>query len=234
MKGAEVPELKGEYSDQLKAVIKKCLETNPWERPTADQLGKYAEDGLQNKKIVFYTKKTIWQKYKFVVICAAVIVMIGGVAIKLINKYNEAIEKEYIAKAIAAENDSIKQVVTRYELIGDSLRQVGDTHDEWFETAYIESLQIYNEAQGAIGKLTNDTRIKNEALVKAKISDVEAKLYIAYKSFKEKAMIFADDPEIAAEFNNRAKKIGEVIDLKKFEKSEGQTDIIAAKADSIN
>ena len=30
-KGAEIPDLKGNYSDQLKKVINKCLKTNPWE-----------------------------------------------------------------------------------------------------------------------------------------------------------------------------------------------------------
>jgi hypothetical protein len=234
MKGAEVPELKGEYSDQLKAVIKKCLKTNPWERPTAEQLEKYAEDGLQNKKIAFVDEKTFWQKYKFAIIGAAVaLVVIVGVAISLINKHNEAIEQERIAAAIAAENDSIKQVAARCELIGDSLSRVGDAHDEGFEAAYIESLQTYNEADEAAGKLTNDAKFKDAALVKKKISGVEAKLYSAYKSFKEKAALFADDAEIAAEFSNRATKIGEVIDIKKFEKDKAKADKAAAKTDSI-
>ena len=45
-KGAEIPELPGDYSDQLKKVIALCLKTNPWERPTAEQLERYAESGV--------------------------------------------------------------------------------------------------------------------------------------------------------------------------------------------
>jgi hypothetical protein len=218
MKGAAVPELKGEYSNQIKAVINKCLKANPWERPTAEQLEKYAQEGMQNKKITFADEKTFWQKYKLVLLCIIVLVgIVSGIIVNVLNKHNENVQREHAAALIAAENDSIKAVASQCELVGDSLCRIGDAHDEGFETAYIESLLSYQDAQEASSKLKNNAKFKNEAVVKAKISDVEAKLYSAYKSFIEKADLFADDVEITAEFKDRASKIGEVLDLKQYE-----------------
>jgi serine/threonine protein kinase len=36
--GAEIPEIQGNYSDELKMTIEKCLSLNPWDRPTADRI----------------------------------------------------------------------------------------------------------------------------------------------------------------------------------------------------
>lgn len=75
-KGAEVPELKGDYSEQLKKVVAKCLRTNPWERPTAEQLEKYAIAGLEGAHIRFVDEKTTWQKYRLGIIGGCVLVVV--------------------------------------------------------------------------------------------------------------------------------------------------------------
>ena len=62
-KGAEVPELQGDFSVQLKKVIAKCLRTNPWERPTAEQLEIYASAGMRGETIRFIDEKTFFQKH---------------------------------------------------------------------------------------------------------------------------------------------------------------------------
>ena len=41
-KGAEIPELKGSWSNELKRTVEACLEKEPWDRPTAAQLETYA------------------------------------------------------------------------------------------------------------------------------------------------------------------------------------------------
>lgn len=41
-RGAEIPDLKGDYSDALKMVIHLCLKEEPWDRPTAVQLEEIA------------------------------------------------------------------------------------------------------------------------------------------------------------------------------------------------
>lgn len=46
-KGAEVPELPGDFSPLLKRILEKCLEAEPWARPTATQLEEIANDALK-------------------------------------------------------------------------------------------------------------------------------------------------------------------------------------------
>ena len=53
MNGAQVPELKGNWSDNLKKVVKMCLAPNSWDRPSAQQLVNYAEAALNGKTEIF-------------------------------------------------------------------------------------------------------------------------------------------------------------------------------------
>ncbi len=43
MSGAEIPVLKGQWSESLKVVVESCLAKDPWARPKADQLASYAQ-----------------------------------------------------------------------------------------------------------------------------------------------------------------------------------------------
>lgn len=51
--GAEIPEVPGDYSPELKMLIAACLAPQPWDRPLASQIREYAGYGLQgqNQKI---------------------------------------------------------------------------------------------------------------------------------------------------------------------------------------
>ena len=44
--GAEVPELKGDFSQSLKETLAACLAKDPWDRPTADRLHEFAKTVL--------------------------------------------------------------------------------------------------------------------------------------------------------------------------------------------
>lgn len=46
MKGAEIPELPGDYSDLLKRTIDDCLQAEPWKRPVASKLAEIADQAL--------------------------------------------------------------------------------------------------------------------------------------------------------------------------------------------
>lgn len=48
--GAEIPELPGDYSPELKMLIAACLSPQPWDRPLASQIGEYAGYALQGQK----------------------------------------------------------------------------------------------------------------------------------------------------------------------------------------
>lgn len=41
--GAEIPDIKGDFSPELKFTIKSCLHFNPWDRPSAEVLAQWAE-----------------------------------------------------------------------------------------------------------------------------------------------------------------------------------------------
>ena len=51
--GAEIPEIPGDYSPELKMLVTACLAPQPWNRPLASQIREYAGYGLQgqNQKI---------------------------------------------------------------------------------------------------------------------------------------------------------------------------------------
>ncbi len=48
--GAEIPDILGDYSDDLKQTITACLAIDPWDRPTAEALYQYATDQLHSTK----------------------------------------------------------------------------------------------------------------------------------------------------------------------------------------
>lgn len=217
MKGAEVPELKGDFSPQLKEVIARCLRTNPWERPTAEQLEKYAEDGLHGRKISFIGDKSFWDKYKKFIIIGIFVLIVGGVVSSiLIKNHNTAVQAEMLANKTRAYNDSIEALISISLNRGDSLANIGSLHEEGFEIALIEAYKEYSEALSH--KLNNGHEPKNKAIIENKLHNTGLQLYDAYVSFNEKADIFSDDEEIVAEFKARSEAITEIIDINTYEK----------------
>lgn len=51
-KGAEIPEVTGNYSPELKKAVEACLAKEPWDRPTAHTLREYAETYLSGKNAI--------------------------------------------------------------------------------------------------------------------------------------------------------------------------------------
>ena len=164
MKGAEVPQLKGDYSANLKQTVERCLATDPWARPTARQLEQWAETALAGKKIDFgkggmrnsgaitpaKDKKTLW------IALGAVAVVIIGVA--LVFALRGGGEKEPTLAELATQN------LPAYERLAvecDSLTTVGDgSQTEPLLEAKRKLKQIkayeeqYAEVNGAYSKST--------------------------------------------------------------------------------
>lgn len=208
-KGAEVPELKGEYSSQLKKVISKCLRTNAWERPTAEQLEKYAETALKGEVIRFIDEKTFIQKNKYLIILSIIVIMIGciGSAIFISNQKVQKLEYEKMELQVLR-NDSIRQVIAQYCSNVKRLEKKGDNHEEQYEQSYIEAYETISKAIEAHKNLSEDkgNRMKAE-LTKTKVQ-IEKKLREAFSDLNEKAKLFeADDPEVYEEFRQRAQKV---------------------------
>ena len=212
MKGAEVPELKGDYSKQLKEVIARCLRTNPWERPTAEQLEKYAEDGLNGRKITFAGDKTLWGKYRLMLIIAIVVIAGAGIATGIaVSNHKEAKEAERQQLQVSAYNDSVASLVKTLTARGDSLAAIGALHDEAYEVELLRAFHTYGYAMDC--RMHDGSRPKGSYALEKKREQLKSQLLDAYKTLNEKADIFSDDEEIAAEFKGRAKAISDVIDI---------------------
>lgn len=212
-KGAEVPELKGDYSGQLKKVVAKCLRTNSWERPTAEQLEKYAIAGLEGAHIRFVDEKTTWQKYRLGIIGGCVLVIVLTLVGTFMGYRHSETQKRM---AIQLHNDSVQTEVVKLVSLGDSLFSAGDLHDEGYENAYLEAYDNYQKALNCSEKLEDGMKLQNENEIKNKQAQLESKLYDAYTMLQKKAELFAGEADIANEFKERASRISAVINISKL------------------
>jgi serine/threonine protein kinase len=57
--GAEIPDIRGEWSDELCEVIVRCLHKDPWNRPIAQQIVEWTDIHLKGGTIVFESIKPI-------------------------------------------------------------------------------------------------------------------------------------------------------------------------------
>jgi formylglycine-generating enzyme required for sulfatase activity len=96
--GAEIPEIRGAWSNDLKAIVLRCLQKEPWERPTAGQLVEWTGQHARGEKISFEKTRIKarkpgkptrrWKSFLVTVTCAAVLVVAGVFA------YHEVQEKK--------------------------------------------------------------------------------------------------------------------------------------------
>ena len=101
MNGAQVPELKGNWSDNLKKVVKMCLAPNSWDRPSAQQLVNYAEAALNGKTEIFKKGdnnikpgKTKWLIIGILATLLIVGGILGGMAVKKKSVESKQQQKE--------------------------------------------------------------------------------------------------------------------------------------------
>jgi len=206
-KGADVPELNGEYSDQLKKTLSKCLRLNPWERPTAEQLAQYAEAGIKGEKIKFADEKTFVQKYKWLIVGICVTIIVGAIAsFAFLNKQRQEKAEQIRLQLIEHRNDSIMSKISSYEENIKNQISIGDVHDEGYETAYINAYKEFEKALKSAKELPEGVYKNAEMLLQTKDSLVN-KLSLAYEGFIQKSEMFSDDPDVSAEFKARADSI---------------------------
>lgn len=206
-KGAEIPDIIGDYSDKLKSVVSKCLQKDPWLRPTAEQLEVYANSGMKGENIKFLDEKTFFEKYKLYVILGACVVLVGSIiGGTLFNNHRNAVlerEKWVIDSLTQARyDDSIRVCINGYLSYADSLTLIGDEHYENYEIAYMSAYEFYQKA----------LECNTDLPVHDKLSKVRDELIAARQSFWEKADFFSKDtPELASEFMERADKISSLL-----------------------
>lgn len=223
-KGAEIPELKGDYSPQLKKLIYKCLSTDPWKRPTAEQLEQYAITGLSGNTIKYVDEKTVWQKHKVLFTVVGVVLVIAIVGGGILIKHQSDVKRETRERmAIMAHNDSIQTEISQLVFSADSLVQVGDLHDEGYERAYLKAYDNYKSAEDLAKTLQDSASVDKHKNLADRKSQLERKLYDAYSSFQKKSKLFEDDVEISTEFKERANSISSVINVAGFEDKQKET-----------
>lgn len=213
--GAEIPEIKGNYSSQLKKTITKCLSPNPWERPTAEILETYASEALSGTQIKFVDEKPFWAKYKYALVAIILLLfVVMAYGIKMANDREKKLFEIERAQLALEYNDSIMQVIKTNLEFADRLMKQGDAHEEYYENAYLDAYQKYQETIEANENFQNGTIYENISSVKEKMIRSENMLKLAYQSFIEKRQLFLhDDPQVAKEFDERAQKIAKVINV---------------------
>ena len=91
LKGAEVPDVAGDYSESLKRLVKSCLSKNPWDRPTAKQLlmtvsQNNSKNVEQKENTTVFDSNSKTNKKKWLFVISAVFVAAIAVSLILIHK----------------------------------------------------------------------------------------------------------------------------------------------------
>ena len=232
-KGAEVPALKGDYSNDLRTVIDLCLRADSWDRPSAEQLRQYAEDHLSGKKLNFKGEKKKKKKEKKeksqtgtadvgatnnspkpkkggkmkYIIGASTVVAVAIAAIILLWPKGDISKQEAHAN---------KPISTKPKVNTDSLRQVtAELVDSAKLQIAIGDAKGTNYEDGyiiALELLHQSQDILPADSVAQMIHYTDSMLDDAYKKLIVKAELFGDDPENSKAFMERANKAKDAID----------------------
>ena len=100
-RGAEIPNLPGNYSAQLSQLIEMCLQENPWDRPTAEQVEEYAQTYLDGGD-PFPGPEPWYKKYKTPLILVASFVAAFAVIAAILLMKQKPIDEELVGIVKAA------------------------------------------------------------------------------------------------------------------------------------
>lgn len=186
--GAEIPDLPGKFSPQLNQIIQMCLNEQPWERPTAEQVEELAQIALDGGN-PFPEPDPWYVKYKVPVIIGSC-VLAFLLAVTLIVKFaiktdiiiNDKVELVGIAKAA----DLMKDASTAQE----GLKLLNDYVDNGDADATYLLSRLYFKSNSANDFCPDSIREMQKALnivpdnVKAhkllqKVLDMDANNYYA-------------------------------------------------------
>lgn len=212
-KGADIPELKDSFSEDLRKVVRLCLCSEPWKRPTAATLERYASAGMQKKHVLLDGEKPFFKKYLLVFVLAAVLAVAGIVmGVNGYRSHAERAEAERLALVEQQRTDSVVTLAGRHVASGEKLYKKASLKDENYDNTYLLARKEYAEAVALMK--TVKARQADIAAAEKCIAEIDTALSAARKLFMQKAQIFSDDPSVKAEFENRARKIEETINNK--------------------
>ena len=84
--GDDIPDIRGDFSDELKYTIRCCLHFNPWDRPTAETLVLWSENRKPVKRMVTLNNKSMSKPWVVPAGIALAIVLLAVITILLIPK----------------------------------------------------------------------------------------------------------------------------------------------------
>jgi serine/threonine protein kinase len=215
-KGADIPHLKGNYSDQLKTIVYQSLAETPWERPTALHISDFARKMLEGIPLPPPpASPTLFSPPSFpppppsslspspsphagrlaVLIAALSFAALIAVAFFVMNRKGGISDASNRKERIGQYDKCIHQ--------GDSLTAVGQKEDTDFELKYVDALERYRMALQTAENL-DDSPLRDEA--RRKIGEVEQLISKTYEKFMDKAkkMEEYDALEAAKAFAERA------------------------------
>ena len=160
--GAEIPNISGDWSNELREIITRCLQKDPWDRPVAQQIVEWAEKRLKGEILSFETTKQ-QNALSFPVpdlLTKKIVWGIGGCVLGLLLSF-------IIAKNFMSGNPdtdrSIAKPENRMADVGDSeisIADAGDSKNSLPLEGLAEREQTANLAQPALTDKNTETQTK--------------------------------------------------------------------------
>ena len=171
--GAVVPNIKGDFSPDLCLAIRSCLHYNPWDRPTAETLVKWANDrkverpniqGGAGKKDNNHGGKL--PPYA-IPAAIAIIVVVFAIVLNLILTSKEPVDQ----------NDSVSPIVVElYQTLVDDFQRNLVSGDTIHAKELLESIGEYDRKYGTLDPTFNKYTILNSTLKQeSKTDETEVK-----------------------------------------------------------
>jgi serine/threonine protein kinase len=231
--GADIPDIKGNYSNRLKNIIYRCLAINTWDRPTAFDISRFAQKVLDGGEGEMMRDERLKVKPTFVRNVFDPEMPNGNDSAwkKRKTKYSGRgrdngdngnkklvtglvaglslvviiIVSFFIMNKLPDELDR-KKLINQYDYYlhqGDSLFAMGQKEDPNFERMYVDALKNYRMALETVEDLDDSSLIHN---ARGKVDNMRKLISETYEEFLNKAekMKEYEALEAAAAFAERA------------------------------
>lgn len=207
----DMSRLSDKFSSDLKNIVQQCLSKSPWERPSANELVRFAEKKSNGDEIQLVTEKGNNRKLiTFLILCGLLFTLVVCWTIS----HNGQVRREKVAMEIA-QTDSIRKMVFQQLENANMLCRRAIAKEESYDSLLIKAHQEYMKALCVINESSSKRILNLKNVAEAGLAIVERQLQAAYKEMKEKAEYFKDDPAVKMEFENRASNIAITLNKKR-------------------
>jgi serine/threonine protein kinase len=195
--GADIPQIKGNYSKELKNLIYKCLSPEPWDRPTAANLYEYAQKVINGEKTSIPSVKFVGgSKY------SRKLFLYGGIGLSIVVVL-------VLFLIFRSATSSLPDLYPQYVPLvqkGDSLATEAYKQGKDYELDLIAAQEVYLQAKDILPQLDGHL---DKMQLESKLENLSNKIQETYKYFTEteKKMLQYKEYEAAESFQRRAKTI---------------------------